>query len=63
MSRSKVKVTDDKKRKSAAFYALFGSRQLERLLCSARRVRGYAGGKISACCLVVTIFDLNTFRK
>jgi len=52
-----------KNEKVQHFYALFGSRQLERLLCSARRVRGYAGGKISACCLVVTIFDLNTFRK
>jgi len=40
MSRSKVKVTGDKKRKSAA---LFRERP---------RGRGYAGGKISACCLL-----------
>jgi len=40
MSRSKVKVAGDKKRKSAT---LFRERP---------RGRGYAGGKISACCLL-----------
>jgi len=48
--RSKVKVTGDKKRKSAALVSavvLCGA-----VLCIACRGRSYAGGKISACCLV-----------
>jgi len=49
--RSKVKVTGDKKRKSAAF---FGSGPQE---------RGYTGGKIRACSLVASIRSSHTVER
>jgi len=50
--RSKVKATGDKKnekvRQICSAVVLCGA-----VVCSDRRGRGYAGGKISACCLVI----------
>ena len=60
--KSKVKVTGDEKRKSAAFCSgvvLSGAVLVLRFFGSGPLGRGYASGKISACCLVSNVTRRN----